>query len=268
KFNIPMGLGSQKIMIHDPKLRRLFDVKKVAPKVFLIGNIGAVSFNYSITLKNILQVIDDLALDAFALHLNVLQECIQPEGEKNFARLLDKIGELVGLSPVPIVIKEVGAGIAPQTVKKLVGVGVKAIDVGGKGGTNWSLIEGLRADPLGNRLGKLFAHWGLTTEKSLELCVQALKQEKSSVSLIATGGIRNGLHIAKAIAMGATMAGVGLPIFKAAAMPPSEKLSSLEAVEQEMLFFQKSLAISMFCSGAQNLSQLKFRILKGDLNVK
>ncbi|WP_161597586.1 type 2 isopentenyl-diphosphate Delta-isomerase [Fluviispira multicolorata] len=261
KYNIPMGLGSQKMMIKDPKFKRLFDVRKIAPKLFVIGNIGAVSLNYGITLDDIQRLVDDLELGAFAIHLNALQECIQPEGERNFFQLLKKIENIAKNLSVPLIVKEVGSGISAETFKKLVSVGVSAVDVGGKGGTSWSAIEGLRADREGQRLGDLFKDWGLTTDDSLLSCSGLKNNLQYNVPLIATGGIRNGLQVAKAVAVGATMVGVGLPLFKAAVSPQAGE-TPLESVERELSFFKKSLSITMFCAGAQNLSQLSSRIVQ------
>ena len=153
KYNIPMGLGSQKMMIKEPKYKNLFNVRKIAPNLFIIGNLGVVSLNYGIKLDDIKRLIDDLELNALALHLNALQECIQPEGERNFANLLSKIEYIAKNISVPLLIKEVGSGMSPVTFQKLVSIGVSGVDIGGKGGTSWSYIEGLRSNQEGLRLG-------------------------------------------------------------------------------------------------------------------
>lgn len=251
-YNIPMGLGSQKMMIKDRSFRPFFDVRTVAPKVFLIGNLGAVSLNYGVSVDDVRWLVDDLKLDAFALHLNALQECIQPEGERNFSDLLQKIEVLARLLPVPLIAKEVGSGLGAHTCRRLVDAGIRAIDVGGHGGTSWSVIEGYRGNALGQRLGELFRNWGLSTEESLAQCVRAVP---SGFPLIATGGMRDGLQVAKAVARGARMVGVGLPLFRAAVSPPAGQ-SAQEAVENELAFFQQSLKIALFCSGARCLNSL------------
>lgn len=255
KFNIPMGLGSQKIMIKEPKYKKLFDIRKTAPNLFIIGNIGAVSLNYGVDFDDIKKMVDELELNAFAVHLNALQECIQPEGERNFANLLSKITSLAKNLPVPLIVKEVGSGMTANTFKKLANTGVAAIDIGGKGGTSWGYIEGLRSDREGARLGNLFKNWGIATDESLMTCSNLKKDFQYSVPLIATGGIRNGLHVAKAVAVGASMVGIGLPLFRAAVSPLKGESPS-DSIERELAFFQKSLSIAMFCSGAQNLSEL------------
>ncbi len=259
-YSIPMGLGSLKMMLKEPKLKRLFDVHCKTPDVFLIGNMGAVSFNYGVSIDDIKRLQQELTLNAFALHLNALQECIQPEGERNFFDLLKKIEKIATILNVPLIIKEVGSGVSEKTYRRLVDAGVSALDVGGKGGTSWSAIEGLRSANEGQRLGELFRNWGLSTDESLIQCVQSKFKNKDKIDLIATGGIRNGLQVAKCVALGATMAGVGLPFFKAAVNPPKNQ-SAYEAVENELIFFKKSLLISLFCSGAKNLDDLSSRLI-------
>lgn len=260
KYGIPMGLGSQKIMLKDPALTRLFNVRKKAPKVFLIGNIGAVSLNYGVSLDDIEHLVESLELNAFALHVNALQECIQPEGERNFSALLPKIEKLASRLPVPLMVKEVGSGMSNKTFRDLVNAGVRAVDVGGRGGTSWSAIEGIRSDTEGARLGELFRNWGLSTDESLVACAQMKKELASSVDLVATGGMRNGLQVAKSVGLGASMAGIGLPLFRAA-VSEQKGQTQLEAVEKELVFFIKSLLITMFCSGAKELSHLSSKIV-------
>lgn len=262
KYKIPMGLGSQKMVLFDASCTPMFDLKKFYPDLFLIGNLGAVSFNYGISVDNVIEkLIKPFELNAFALHLNALQECIQPEGERNFSNLLQKIEYLVNKSPVPIIVKEVGSGISAQTFQVLMDLGVAAVDVGGRGGTSWSVIEGLRQKNQKNqeRLGELFRNWGHTTVQSLISCVDVKQKTNAPIAITATGGIRNGLHVAKSIALGASMCGVGLPFFRAV-LSPDETMTPFECVENELLFFQESLKISMFCSGAKTLQDLKDKI--------
>ncbi len=261
KHNIAMGLGSQKILIHRPDLKHLFEVRKVAPKVFLIGNLGVVSFNYGVTIDDVKRLVDDFQLNAFALHTNALQECVQWEGERNFSNSYRFISEIVRALPVPVIVKEVGSGIGPQTFRRLAECGVAAIDVGGRGGTSWSAIEGMRGDKNRGRLGELFRNWGLSTDQSLRLCVeeQGLMCH-SKVEVLATGGIRDGIQVAKAVALGASLVGIGLPFFKAVVSPPVGQ-TSLEALESELKFFEESLRISLFCTGSRTLDELKSRVM-------
>jgi len=256
KYNIPMGLGSQKMMLLNSEFSSFFDIKNTFSDIFLIGNIGAVSLNNGITPTHIIEkLIKPLKLNAFALHLNALQECIQPEGERNFSNLLKQIEQIVKQSPVPIIVKEVGSGINSRTLEKIIETGVSSVDVSGKGGTSWSVIEGLRSDENAQRLGELFRNWGFTTKHSLEDCINYTNKAKSNIELTATGGIRNGIHIAKAIALGAKMCGVGLPFFRAIVSPP-QGMTPFEALENEFLFFIDSLKISMFCTGSKTVAEL------------
>lgn len=262
RMGIPMGLGSQKIMLSRPETRALFDVREQAPGLFLIGNIGVVSGNYGVTPDDVLRLVEDLALDAFALHLNALQECIQPEGERDFRGGLAFIEKVVRRLPVPVVVKEVGSGISSATCTRLLDAGVAAIDVGGNGGTSWGYIEGQRAPGPGRRLGDLFRNWGFGTEESLVAARGACSTHLRGrdVSLIATGGIRDGLQVAKAVALGATVCGVGLPLLRAVVSPPAG-LDPLEGALQELHFFRDSLKIAMFCSGAGSLAALESKVL-------
>ena len=290
KFGIPMGLGSQKLMIRRPEFQTLFDVRKKVPGVFTLGNLGAVSFNYGITLDDVKRLVDTLELSAFALHLNALQECIQPEGERNFGGLLKIIESCAKSLPVPVMVKEVGSGMSAITYLKLADCGVAAVDVGGSGGTSWSVIEGLRSNSEGQRLGELFRNWGFSTESSLLQCAAARKLIPSNTlgkapefnkgagfgtagvlgpQLVATGGIRNGIEVAKAVACGATLAGVGLPLFRKVTHP-EPGFTPFESLCNELEFFSKSLRIAMFCCGAPTLNDLQsrmvFKVIQKDLS--
>ncbi|MCA2959051.1 MAG: type 2 isopentenyl-diphosphate Delta-isomerase [Silvanigrellales bacterium] len=260
---IPMGLGSQKIMLSRPETRALFDVRAAAPDVFLIGNIGVGSGNYGVTEFHIQSLVDSLGLNAFALHLNALQECVQPEGERDFSNTLRFVERVARRLSVPILVKEVGSGLSAETFRRLIDAGAAAVDVGGRGGTSWSVIEGLRSPPRGRRLGELFRNWGFTTEESLRACMEVSQEHPRArgIPIVATGGIRDGVQVAKAVALGATLCGVGLPLFRAAVAPP-EGCTPLEAVLEELHFFQDSLKIALFCSGARTLSQLPERLLQ------
>ena len=263
RWDIPMGLGSQKLMLKDPSYVKLFDVRKAAPHAFLIGNIGAVSFNYGIGIDDVVRMVDDLNLNACAVHLNALQEQIQPEGERNFENLFPVIEKLVSKLAVPVVVKEVGSGMSAGTCRRLMECGVAAVDVGGNGGTSWSVIEGLRGDPLTRRLGELFRNWGLSTIESVEECVPVAKTfgEAPPRYVVATGGVRDGAQSAILIALGAQMCGVGLPFFRSI-VNPQAGLSPEESLEQEMRFFARSLQIAMYCSGAKKLDDLSARLRK------
>lgn len=255
-FNIPMGLGSLKLAIQRPELTRLFDVRAVAPECFIIGNLGLVSFNYGIRIDDVERLIERLKLDAFAFHLNALQECIQPEGDRNFSGLLSHLEKAVARLPVPVLVKEVGCGISGSLARTLANLGVRALDVGGRGGTSWSAIEGHRGNTLTRRLGELFREWGLDTETSLVQCRTSLQTLGGGApELIATGGIRDGVQVATACALGARLAGIALPLFKAVVQPP-HGLGPEEALHEELTFFQEGLRIALGCSGFQSVDAL------------
>lgn len=263
RWNIPMGLGSQKLMIKDPSYQKLFDVRRVAPKVFLIGNVGAVSFNYGVKVDDVVRMSDTLGLNACAVHLNALQELIQPEGERDFSQLIDRIADLVRRLSVPVMVKEVGSGMTAETCRRLLEVGVLAVDVGGNGGTSWSAIEGLRGDLLTQRLGELFRNWGMSTAESVAECAPIFKSFGSvpARQLVATGGIRDGQQVALMLALGAQMCGVGLPFFRAIVSPVEGK-SAEESLNEEIQFFARSLEIAMYCSGARRIGDLPLRLRK------
>jgi isopentenyl-diphosphate delta-isomerase len=261
RWNIPMGLGSQKMMIKDPAYRNLFDARKIAPSVFLIGNIGAVSFNYGISADDVARMTGDLRLDACAVHLNALQESVQPEGERNFSGLLAHIEKLVRTLAVPVIVKEVGSGMTAETCRRIFETGVAAVDVGGHGGTSWSVIEGHRGDRLTARLGELFRNWGCSTTESIAECSKVVRSfgDAPARQLIATGGIRDGAQAALMLALGADMCGVGLPFFRAV-VNPANGLSAEESLDEEITFFARSLETAMFCSGARRIADLSARM--------
>ncbi len=291
-FGIPMGLGSQKMMLSEPSFKPLFDVKRDVPDVFLIGNLGLSCFNYGVTLDDVARLIEELGLDAMAFHLNALQEAIQPEGETNFLGLLEHLERACRVLPCPVMVKEVGSGMCPQTVSKLASTGVAAIDVGGVSGTSWGYIEGRRGGRLENRLGETFRNWGHSTLRSLTAAHRCLHGSLPSASgvgstfgppslpggmqpaisqqtygglrspplLVATGGIRNGLHVAKAVACGATMSGVGLPLLRAVLESDgSDGTKGVNRLSEELEFFARGLRIAQFASGARTLGDLAAR---------
>lgn len=265
RLNIPMGLGSMRLLFEDPSLKKHFDLRPSLPNIFLIGNLGAVSLNMGVTPLQVARLAESLQLNAFALHLNALQEAVQPEGNRDFRDLLKKIAAVVKECPVPVILKEVGSGILPQSLTPLLETGVAAIDVGGSGGTSWSVVEGHRGGGLHRRLGELFRNWGVGTAHSLSLCRSWLQKPGNHMPaqypLVATGGVRDGWQGALLVALGATMVGVGLPLMRAA-LTPAEGLTPEEAVDAELNFFLQSLRIAMFCSGCRTLGALPSRLVE------
>ncbi|MFH1442538.1 MAG: type 2 isopentenyl-diphosphate Delta-isomerase [Candidatus Micrarchaeota archaeon] len=242
KEGIPVGLGSQRAMLEKPELKKTFVVRDAAPKVFLMGNIGAVQLQ-EYSKKQIEWIVSSIELDALCIHLNPLQEAIQKEGDKKWSGVLKQIANTCDYLDVPVIVKETGAGINSKVAKELERAGVSAIDVSGVGGSSWSAIELHRKDALA---GQAFWDWGNTTVDCLNECAGKIK-----VPLIASGGVRSGLDAAKAIRLGAAIAGGGLPFLKA------QNSGGVEAVRKEIQLWKEELKIAMFLTRSKNLSQLK-----------
>ncbi|MGD1896286.1 MAG: alpha-hydroxy-acid oxidizing protein [Phormidesmis sp.] len=208
---------------------------------------GAVQLNYDYGVSQCQKAVDVLEADALILHLNPLQEAVQTEGDVNFKGLFAKIERLATVLPVPIVAKEVGNGISAVMAERLMNAGVAAIDVAGAGGTSWARVESERArDPKQRRLGNTFADWGIPTAA----CISQIRQMSKTVPLIASGGMRNGLHAAKAIALGADLAGLALPFLQAANQSEAALAQLSEALIAE-------LTTVLFCTGCATLEDLR-----------
>lgn len=247
RYQLAMGVGSQRVAVENPQVGDTFAVRSLAPDILLFANLGAVQLNYSYGVDECLRVIDLLTADALILHLNPLQECIQTNGDTNFKGLLDKINNLCSKLPVPVIVKEVGNGISAPMAKKLLEAGVRAIDVAGAGGTSWAKVESERAlNPQQRRLGQTFADWGLPTAE----CITSIRAIAPDIPLIASGGLRNGLDVAKAIALGADISGLALPFLQAAA-------ESAEAVDALVQLLIAEISTVLFCTGNATLTQLQ-----------
>lgn len=247
QFNIAMGVGSQRVAVENPHVADTFAVRSHAPDILLFANLGAVQLNYGYSIDACHRSIDLLEADALILHLNPLQECIQSRGDTNFRKLLSQIGHLCQTLPVPVIIKEVGNGISAPLAIRLIEAGVAAIDVAGAGGTSWAKVEGERAEDLRQRrLGQTFAEWGLPTAD----CVTSIRAIAPEVSLIASGGLRNGLDVAKALALGADIAGMAYPFLRAAH-------ESEAALYTLMEMFIAELETVLFCTGNANIADLR-----------
>lgn len=246
-YKIAMGVGSQRVAVEKPQVADTFAIRKYAPDVLLFANLGAVQLNYKYGLDECLRVVEMLEADALILHINPLQECIQPKGDTNFKGLLDKIGKLCCEISVPVIAKEVGNGISAAIAEKLIAAGVAAIDVAGAGGTSWAKVESERAEnPLQRRLGRTFADWGLTTAE----CITSIKAIAPDVPLIASGGLRHGLDVAAAIALGADIAGLAMPFLQAAATSEAAVYELAEVLIAE-------ITTGLFCTGNATLYQLQ-----------
>jgi isopentenyl-diphosphate delta-isomerase len=246
-YKLAMGVGSQRVAVENPQVAHTFAVRSQAPDILLFANLGAVQLNYSYGFDECLRVIDLCQADALILHLNPLQECIQPKGDTNFRGLLDKINILCNKLPVPVIVKEVGNGICAAMAQKLLDAGVSAIDVAGAGGTSWAKVESERAlNEKQRRLGLTFADWGLPTAE----CITSIRAFAPEIPLIASGGLRNGLDVAKAIALGADICGLAWPFLQAAA-------ESADAVDVLVQLLIAEITTVLFCTGNATLLQLK-----------
>ena len=244
---LAMGVGSQRVAVEKPQTADSFAIRKLAPDALLFANLGAIQLNYTYGLEQCLRVVEILEADALILHLNPLQECIQPRGDVNFQGLLDKIHLLCEQISVPVIAKEVGNGISGAMAKKLIEAGVGAIDVAGAGGTSWAKVESERAENnLQRRLGATFADWGIPTAD----CLVEIREKYQDVPLIASGGLRNGLEVAKVIAIGADLAGLALPFLQAAAESP-------EALEELIQLLLAEIRTVLFCTGNINIENLQ-----------
>ncbi|MBS3028137.1 MAG: type 2 isopentenyl-diphosphate Delta-isomerase [Dolichospermum sp. DET50] len=247
KYKLAMGVGSVRVAVEKPQVADTFAVRKYAPDILLFANLGAVQLNYQYGIDECLRIIDITEADALILHINPLQEFIQPRGDTNFLGLLDKIQDLCIKLPVPVIAKEVGNGISATMAEKLIAAGVQAIDVAGAGGTSWALVEGERAETsLQRRLGQTFGDWGIPTAD----CITSIRTHDPNIPLIASGGLRHGLDVAKAIALGADIAGLAMPFLKAAAVSEAAVVELTEILIAE-------ITTVLFCTDNNSLYDLK-----------
>lgn len=246
ELGIAMGVGSQRVAIEESAAAASFQVRDLAPDILLLGNLGAVQLNYGYTVEQCRRAVAMIGADALIFHLNVLQEAVQPEGNRNFKGLTEKIASICAALGVPVIAKEVGNGISVDVARRLDSAGVKAIDVAGRGGTSWSAVEAQRAAQQGKSADRTFTDWGIPTEEALVSVRQALPE----IQLIASGGIRTGVDIAKSIALGADIAAFGQPLLAAALESPAKVVEFIGGIIQE-------LKVSMLCVGAANLQALR-----------
>jgi isopentenyl-diphosphate delta-isomerase len=241
RAGVALALGSQRAAIEDPALLGTYRVRDVAPRVVLFANIGAVQFNYGVSVDDARTVVESIGANGLYLHLNPLQEALQPSGDTNFRNLLPRIGELCRRLEVPVIAKSVGSGISVRTAARLLDAGVSAIDVAGAGGTSWARVEGRRSgDPKREAIAESFAAWGYPTTEA----VAALRRTFPQATIFASGGIRTGVDAAKAIALGATVAGAGLPFLEPAT-------HSAEAVTDALDVMVEGLRIAIFATGCR-----------------
>jgi isopentenyl-diphosphate delta-isomerase len=244
---LAMGVGSQRAALENPEQAASFQVRKVAPDILLFANIGAVQLNYGYGIDECQRAVEMIAADALYLHLNPLQEAVQAGGDTNWKDLARKIEKICKKLSVPVIAKEVGWGISEKTARRLAGCGIAAIDVAGAGGTSWSQVEMYRApDEYLRSLAATFVGWGIPTAES----ILNVKHAAPGMPIFASGGLKDGLDIAKCLALGATLGGMAGQFLKAAAIS-TEKAVSL------MKLTQRQLQVSMFAAGAENISDIQ-----------
>ena len=246
-LQLGMGVGSQRAAIENPKLADTFSVaRKKAPTAFLVANIGGIQLVHGCGVKEVKQAVEMIDADAVAVHLNALHEAVQPEGQTAFKGVLAKICEIAGEIDKPVIVKETGAGIAAEDAKRLEAAGVKAIDVGGAGGTSFAAVEYYRSEKssVQHFLGEAFWDWGIPTAASLAETTYTVK-----IPVIASGGVRSGMDVAKSLALNACLASVCQPALDAA-------VKGAKATEQMLSFLVGELRAVMFLVGAEKVKNL------------
>jgi isopentenyl-diphosphate Delta-isomerase len=246
RAGVAMGVGSQRVMFTHPRARRSFELRDVAPTALLLANLGAVQLNEGFGLRECRAAVAALDADGLFLHTNPLQEAVQPEGDTNFAGLARRIGAVARGLGRPVILKEVGAGISLEDARLAVRHGVRCIDVAGAGGTSWSRIEHFRQPPGHDHdLGLLFQDWGLPTPQALV----ELGALGSRVTLLASGGMRSGLDMAKAVVLGASLCGMAQPFLGPARRSVDAVLAAIEQLRREFV-------TAMFLLGARRVRQI------------
>lgn len=246
EMSIGMGVGSQRAALEDPDLEDTFRVvRDSAPDAFVFGNLGVAQLKeYGV--EGVRQAVDMIDANAMAIHLNFLQEAIQPEGDTDATEGLELIKEVCNKLEIPVIVKETGSGISREVAQKLCKAGVSAIDVGGMGGTSWAGVEVYRSqekgDSMGESLGNLFWDWGIPTAASII-------ESDVSVPVIATGGIRTGLDMAKSLAIGASACATALPLVRPA-------MNGSQDVKKKLELFMAELKAAMFLTGSATIADL------------
>ena len=244
---LALGLGSGRVLLEHPEVLPTFRVRPLAPDTLIFANLGAVQLNRGVSVDQCRRLVAMIEADALVLHLNALQEALQPEGDTCFGGLLERIADLCRRIEVPVIAKEVGWGIAPDVVSSLLAAGVAAVDVAGAGGTSWSEVERHRiSDPVRRRVAAAFAGWGLPTAEAVRLARLAAPGRL----IFASGGIRDGMDVAKALALGADMVGIAGGFLRAAALGHDAALELAEVCVE-------TLRTTMFCLGTPTVSDLQ-----------
>ncbi len=248
---VALGVGSQRAALEDPAAAASFVVRRYAPDALIFANLGAVQLNYGYGVEECRRAVEMVEADALILHLNPLQEVLQPEGDTNWRGVLAGIEAVCRQLKTPVIAKEVGWGISAEMARRLIDAGVSAIDVAGAGGTSWSEVEKHRAPTERlRRLAGAFREWGIPTAESLRQVVAVRDGLAPGLPVFASGGIRTGQEIAKAVALGAELVGLAGPILK-------RVMESHQAVVDEIEILEAEMRIAMFASGAADIDGLR-----------
>lgn len=244
---VALATGSMRVLFTDPESADSFELRKYAPNTVLLGNVGAVQLNYGYTLEHCEKAVKTLGADGLYFHLNPLQEAVQPEGDLNFKDLLPKIAEIAANLSVPVLLKEVGAGLSPQDIEKAYKLGLRHFDIAGTGGTSWSRIEYHRQNNPAKRtrLGLTFQDWGIPTPLALKLAQPWA--EKSTI--IASGGLRSGIDMVKSVVLGARLGGFAKPLLEPAKVSTAAVIEVIEELKQEFV-------TAMFLLGCKTFDDL------------
>jgi isopentenyl-diphosphate delta-isomerase len=243
---VAMGVGSQRVAFEQPALAKSYKVRDHAPDILLFANLGAIQLNYGYGVDHCQRAVDMINADGLILHINALQEAVQPEGDTRFSGLLRKIEGVCKKITVPVIAKEVGWGFSGKDALQLVEAGVAAIDIAGAGGTSWTEVEMHRAQNESQaRLAATFLNWGIPTADS----ILKVREVAPNIMIFASGGLRSGLDIAKCIALGAKLGGIASPFLKAAS-------KSIEDTINVILEIKQQIRVTMFAAGIKDLNQL------------
>ena len=246
ELGVVMSVGSQRLGIEDPSLSHTYEVRDVAPEIPLLANLGAVYLNYGYGIEQCEKAVEMIGADALILYLNPMQKVFQKKKDLSFGGIVKRIAFICENLSVPVIVKEVGFGLSGEAAKILRDIGVSMIDVAGAGGTSWVKITRILNGESSEDSSSYFDSWGIPTADALISVLEAVKD----IPIIASGGIRSGLQVAKAIALGADYVGMALPFLEPA-------MESGKAVEKKIGSVIWELKAAMFCCGARDLDELR-----------
>lgn len=253
-LRLPFGVGSQRVALDHGGLAGLGpELRRIAPDVPIFGNLGAAQLRGADAFDKARRAVEMIEADALFIHLNPLQEAVQPEGDRDWRGLFDRIAALAGTLGVPVAVKEVGFGLSGALCSRLHEAGVGILDVAGAGGTNWARVEAARAEPGRQGLGATFADWGIPTAAA----IQAARAAAPDATIIGSGGLSSGLDVARALRLGADLGGVAAGVLADAIASQAELEARLSTVIEE-------LRITCFCTGSHDLAALRQAALMPD----